>query len=57
MTPGFCFATVLDDLATITASHIQPAGGRPAFTVITAPARSTARPSISPGVSHRPGHA
>src|SRR6516162_2747257 len=31
-TPVHSFATVLEDLATIAASHIQPTGGLPAFT-------------------------
>jgi len=38
------FATPLDDLATIAASRIKPAGGLLAFTVITTPTRSSARP-------------
>jgi len=31
------FATLLEDLATIAANRIQPAGRLPAFTVITTP--------------------
>ncbi len=40
-------ATLLADLATITASRIQPADGLPAFTVITTPTPSSAAPSSS----------
>src|SRR5262249_43606218 len=35
--PVHSFTTLLVDLATIAASQIQPAGGLPAFTVITTP--------------------
>ena len=35
--PVHSFATLLDDLATIAANRIQPAGNLPAFTVITTP--------------------
>jgi hypothetical protein len=45
--PVHSFATLLADLATIAASHIQPAGGLPPFTQITTPAPSSATPSNS----------
>jgi hypothetical protein len=35
--PVHSFATLLEDLGTIAANRIQPAGGLPAFTVITTP--------------------
>ena len=35
--PVHSFATLLEDLATIAANRIQPAGSLPAFTVITTP--------------------
>ena len=43
--PVHSFATLLEDLATIAASRIQPADGLPAFTVITTPVPSSAEPS------------
>jgi hypothetical protein len=45
--PVHSFATLLEDLATIAVNRIQPAGGLPAFTVITTSTQSSARPSIS----------
>ncbi len=51
------FATLLEDLATITANHIQPAGGLPAFTTITTPTPVQHRAFELLGVSHRLGYA
>ena len=51
------FATLLDDLATIAASRIQPAGGLPAFTVITTPTPVQRQAFEFLGVSHRMGYA
>jgi hypothetical protein len=51
------FATLLDDLATIAASHIQPAGGLPAFTTITTPTPIQRQAFEFLGVSHRLGYA
>ena len=51
------FATLLDDLATIAASRIQPAGGLPAFTVITTPTPVQRQAFEFLGVSHRLGYA
>jgi hypothetical protein len=50
-------ATLLADLATITASRIQPAAGLPGFTLITTPTPSQRRAFELLGVSHRLGHA
>jgi hypothetical protein len=50
-------ATLLDDLATITASRIQPAAGLPAFTIITTPTPLQRRALELLQVSHRLGHA
>jgi hypothetical protein len=50
-------ATLLDDLATITANRIQPAGGLPGFTVITTPTPVQRRAFELLGVSCRLGHA
>jgi len=55
--PVHSFATLLDDLATIAASRIQPAGGLPAFTVITTPTPVQRQAFESLGVSHRLGYA
>ena len=55
--PVHSFATLLDDLATITANHIQPAGGLPAFTVITTPTPLQRQAFEFLGVSHRLGYA
>jgi hypothetical protein len=44
-------------MATITANQIQPAGGLPAFTVITTPTPVQHRTFELLGVSHRLGYA
>jgi len=54
--PVHSFATLLADLATIAANHIQPAGGLPAFTQITTPAPVQRRALELLGVSHRLGY-
>jgi hypothetical protein len=54
--PVHSFATLLDDLATIAASRIQPAGGLPAFTVITTPTPIQRQALEFLGVSHRLGY-
>ena len=43
--PVHSLATLLDDLATITANRIQPTSGLPTFTLITTPPPSSAKPS------------
>ncbi len=55
--PVHSFATLLDDLATIAASRIQPAGALPAFTVITTPTPVQRHAFEFLGVSHRLGYA
>jgi len=55
--PAHSFATLLEDLATITANRIQPAGGLPAFTVITTPTPLQRQAFEFLGVSHRLGYA
>jgi Transposase DDE domain len=55
--PVHSFATLLDDLATITANHIQPAGGLPTFTVITTPTPLQRQALEFLGLSHRLGYA
>jgi len=55
--PVHSFATLLDDLATIAASRIQPAGGLPAFTTITTPTPVQRQAFEFLGVSHRLGYA
>jgi hypothetical protein len=55
--PVHSFATLLDDLATIAASRIQPAGGLPAFTVITTPTPVQRQAFEFLGLSHRLGYA
>jgi transposase len=55
--PVHSFATLLEDLATIAASRIQPAGGLPAFTVITTPTPLQRHAFELLGVSHRLGYA
>jgi hypothetical protein len=55
--PVHSFATLLDDLATIAASRIQPAGGLPAFTTITTPTPIQRQAFDLLGVSHRLGYA
>src|SRR5215469_8623074 len=54
--PVHSFATLLADLATIAANHIQPAGGLPPFTQITTPAPVQRRAFDLLGVSHRLGY-
>jgi Transposase DDE domain len=54
--PVHSFATLLADLATIAANHIQPAAGQPAFTQITTPAPVQRRAFELLGVSHRLGY-
>ena len=53
--PVHSFATLLADLATITASTIQPAPGLPAFTTITTPTPVQRRACELLGISHRLG--
>jgi hypothetical protein len=55
--PVHSFATLLDDLATIAANNIQPAGGLPAFTIITTPTPLQRQAFELLGVSHRLGYA
>jgi hypothetical protein len=55
--PVHSLATLLDDLATIAANRIQPAGGLPAFTVITTPTPAQRQAFELLGVSHRLGYA
>jgi len=50
-------ATLLDDLATIAANHIQPAQGLPGFTIITTPTPVQRRAFELLGVSCRLGYA
>jgi hypothetical protein len=50
------FATLIDDLATIAASRIQPAGGLPPFTTITTPTPVQRQAFQLLGVSHRLGY-
>src|SRR5579875_2095360 len=54
--PVHSLATLLEDLATITANRIQPAAGLPAFTVIATPTPLQRRAFELLGVSHRLGH-
>jgi hypothetical protein len=54
--PVHSFATLLDDLATIAANSIQPAGGLPAFTIITTPTPLQRQALELLGVSHRLGY-
>lgn len=55
--PVHSFATLLADLATIAANHIQPTGGPPGFTIITTPTPVQRRAFELLGVSHRLGYA
>jgi len=55
--PVHSFATLLEDLATIAANQIQPAGGLPAFTVITTPTPVQRQAFELLGVSCRLGYA
>jgi hypothetical protein len=54
--PVHSFATLLEDLATIAASRIHPAGGLPAFTVITTPTPLQRKAFELLGTSHRHGY-
>jgi hypothetical protein len=54
--PVHSLATLLADLATITANRIQPAQGLPGFTLITTPTPGQRRAFELLGVSHRLGH-
>jgi Transposase DDE domain len=54
--PVHSFATLLDDLATIAASRIQPAGGLPAFTLVTTPTPVQHQAFELLGVNHRLGY-
>jgi hypothetical protein len=54
--PVHSFATLLDDLATIAASRIQPAGGLPAFTLVTTPTPVQHQAFELLGVTHRLGY-
>jgi hypothetical protein len=49
-------ATLLEDLATIAASRVQPASGLPAFTVITTPTPLQRRAFELLGACHRLGY-
>jgi hypothetical protein len=55
--PVHSFATLLQDLATIAANRIQPAGNLPAFTLITTPTPVQRQAFELLGVSHRLGYA
>jgi hypothetical protein len=55
--PVHSLATLLDDLATISANRIEPAGGLPPFTVITTPTPIQRQAFDILGVSHRLGYA
>ena len=55
--PVHSFATLLEDLATIAANRIHPAGGLPGFTVITTPTSVQRQVFELLGVSHRLGYA
>jgi hypothetical protein len=54
-TPVHSFTTLLADLATICANHIQPADDMPAFTMTTTPTPLQRRAFELLGVSHRHG--
>ena len=51
------FTSLLADLATICANHIQPAHDMPAFTMITTPTPLQRRAFELLGISHRHGPA
>jgi hypothetical protein len=55
--PAHSFATLLADLATIAAKHIQPTAGLLAFTLITTPTQVQRQPLELLSVSHRLGYA
>ena len=54
-TPVHSFTSLLADLATICANHIQPTGDMPAFTLITTPTPLQRQAFDLLGVSHRHG--
>jgi hypothetical protein len=54
--PVHSFTSLLTDLGTICANHIQPADGMPAFTMITTPTPLQHRALQLLGVSHRHGY-
>jgi transposase len=54
-TPVHSFTSLLADLATICANHIQPTGDMPAFTIITSPTPLQRTAFELLGVSHRHG--
>jgi len=55
--PVHSLATLLDDLATITANRIQPTSGLPTFTLITTPTSLQRQAFELLGISHRLGPA
>jgi hypothetical protein len=55
--PVHSFTSLLADLATICANHIQPAHDMPAFTMITTPTPLQRRAFELLGISHRHGPA
>jgi hypothetical protein len=55
--PVHSFTSLLADLATICANHIQPTNDLPAFTMITTPTPLQRRAFELLGVSHRHGYA
>ena len=56
-TPVHSFTSLLADLATICANHIQPTGDMPAFTIITTPTPLQRQAFELLGISHRLGYA
>jgi len=54
--PVHSLTTLVDDLATVAANHIQPAGGLPAFTLIATPTPVQRRAFELLGVYHRLGY-
>ena len=55
--PVHSFTSLLTDLATICANHIQPTGDMPAFTIITTPTPLQRQAFELLGISHRLGYA
>jgi hypothetical protein len=55
-TPVHSFTSLLADLATICANHIQPTNDTPAFTLITTPTPIQRRALELLGISHRLGY-
>jgi hypothetical protein len=55
-TPVHSFTSLLADLATICANHIQPTGDMPAFTLITTPTPIQQRALELLGIPHRLGY-